>query len=47
MIKRPKDSFGFIYVNTFADSGEYNDFKKVLELLPVDYLFNLTKIYVL
>jgi hypothetical protein len=36
-----------IYINTLADRDAYNDFKKVLELLPVEYLFNLTKIYVL
>jgi hypothetical protein len=46
-IPRPKSAFGFIYINTFAESNAYNDFKKVLELLPVEYLCNLTKIYVL
>lgn len=32
---RPKSSFGLIYINTLADGEAYNDFKKVLELLPV------------
>jgi hypothetical protein len=44
---RPKNSYGFIFINSFADSNAYNDFKKVLEALPVEYLLHLTKIYVL
>lgn len=35
-----------IYINTFTDGNAYNDFKKVLELLPFEFFFNLTKIYV-
>lgn len=30
-----------------ADAGAYNDFKKVLELLPIEFFLNLTRIYVL
>jgi hypothetical protein len=36
-----------IYVNTLAQGDAYNDFKKVLELLPFEYLSNMTRIYVL
>lgn len=44
---RPTRSFGIIYINTFAAGDAYNDFKKVMELLPFEYLSNLTKVYVL
>jgi hypothetical protein len=44
---RPQKPFGVIYVNTLAEGDAYNDFKKVLELLPFEYLSNMTKIYVL
>ena len=36
-----------IYLNTLAAGDAYNDFKKAMELLPYEYLSNLTKIYVL
>lgn len=34
-IPRPQNPLGFIYINCFAESDAYDNFKKVLELLPI------------
>jgi hypothetical protein len=46
-IPRPKSPFGFIYVNNLAEGNAYSDFRKVLEMLPSEFLLHLTKIYVI
>ena len=46
-LPHPTSAYGFIYVNTLAESNAYGDFRKALEALPSDYLLHLTKIYVM
>ena len=44
---RPTKSYSILYVNTLADSSAYDDFKKILEILPIEYFAHLVNIVVL
>ena len=46
-IPRPTSPYGIIYINSLAPASAYNDFKKTIELFPMEYLQHLTHVYVL
>jgi hypothetical protein len=46
-IPLPHQTYSIIYVNTLAGKNAFNDFMKVMELLPIEYSLHLDQIYVL